>query len=84
MGRQPLGKVTLGGVMGVRRLGLQPIALALEGIGGQRYAPAHVGLVKTGPVNGHTAHVEFTQAPQQRLPVVLSFPQAGQQHKLIR
>ena len=39
----------------------QPIALTLEGIGGQQYLLAIIGLVKPHPINPHPTH---RQRPQ--------------------
>src|SRR5262245_35365443 len=61
-------------------LSIDPVSLALEGIGGQGDLAARVVPVETPPVYLHTPDVQLPQAAQHLLPLPPPTPQAGKPH----
>ena len=57
---------------------LHPVALPLEGVGGQRKLAPTVPAVEAFPVDGAPPHIKLTQAAQQLLPVTLARAKRGQ------
>ena len=89
IGRQPAGKASLGrGVINCKRLRRRPVALPLEGIGGQpdlaplagtiRPAIIDASVIDRSPVNRHALPVQLPQTGQQLRPVAVLRAQAGQ------
>src|SRR5690606_24300561 len=59
---------------------VDPVALALEGVGGQLHAPPPVRPVHSRPVHLHSPHVQLRHTPEQRLPLPSTRPQRRQPH----
>ena len=57
---------------------LDPVALSLEGVGGEGDLAPGVVAVETRPVHVHAAHVQLAQARQHLLPVASPLPQRRQ------
>src|SRR5690606_39641135 len=64
--------------------GVDPVALALEGVGGHLHAPPPVRPVHSRPVHLHSPHVQLRHTPEQRLPLPPPRPQRRQPHTLLR
>src|SRR5690606_5416797 len=62
----------------------EPLALALEGVGGQLHAPAPVRTVHTRPVHLHAPHVQLRHTRLQRLPLPTTRAQRRQPQPLLR
>ena len=63
--------------------GLDPVALALEGVGGEDEAAAGIVTVKAGPVDGRAGGIEGGQAVEHLQPVGASLTERGETDEIL-
>src|SRR6185312_11615031 len=66
---------------GRRRLSVEPISVALEGVGGERDRAAGIRLVKGAPVDLGAAHITMSEGFEQLLPFAALVAKRGSPEK---